>query len=586
MVLKAMVKYNNIMQLFQSVRSKILIISLTLVLIFLMVYTVSIWTVADSYALTTSAQNLSFSFSLLYADIEKDLANVSSLVRRISIDTELKLYLTDSDTRRLYHYYDEIGSIVESNPAFGILDRFIVTNSTMTSFLQLGGMAVSTGLPLRRDNFLEEIDHIEEENLSSGIFSSSLTWYENKVIGYLLPIIDYNTGRTIGHVYASVNVDLLLASLYAFARANDGEFFFTFKDETYRVDDGGLTLVSGRVNENARTLNTPLDSSASLYSLHDGRFALTYSASPDFEISGIFKRPSIFSTTSPAPYVVMLVFMAVVIIILGIVLTLFLNRAIYRPVKKLAGRIEKIPHSDFSQDEEIETKDEFGIIGHGINKLSSEVVSLMDKRVEDERKKFELEYRMLQNQINPHFLYNTFNAIKWMAQLQGASGISEMITSLARIMKNISKGEADVVSLSQEISFINDYMVIMKYRYGNTIAFYKNIHSECENLMIPRFTLQPLVENAIFHGLEPRGKGALSIVAQDFGTYTTIMVADNGVGFKTDEPMTKGDGVFRNIGLDNIRQRLAYSYEERVEFEISSAPGLYTRCTIKIKKED
>ena len=208
--------------------------------------------------------------------------------------------------------------------------------------------------------------------------------------------------------------------------------------------------------------------------------------------------------------------------LIALILSVYLNRAIYNPVKKLAKRIEKIQHSDFSQDDTLNTKDEFGIIGRGINKLSCEVTDLMDRRVEDERKKLELEYRMLSSQINPHFLYNTFNSIKWMARIQKADGISEMITSLSRLMKNISKRDAASVTLAEELSFIDDYLVIMKYRYGSTVQYARHVDEACLDIMLPRFTLQPLVENAIFHGIEPKGTGAVAICAYDYPDHYVI----------------------------------------------------------------
>ena len=193
---------------------------------------------------------------------------------------------------------------------------------------------------------------------------------------------------------------------------------------------------------------------------------------------------------------------------------------------------------------------------------------------------------MLSSQIDPHFLYNTFNAIKWMAKIQKADGISEMITSLSRLMKNISKRDANIVTLSEEMSFIDDYLVIMKYRYGNTISYYRSMDDECMDIALPRFCLQPLVENAIFHGIEPRGTGAVAIIARKFGENTVIMVADNGVGFDTQKKESKGEGMFKHIGLDNIRQRLEHTWGDSVSFSISSKIGCGTECVIRIKDKE
>ncbi len=204
----------------------------------------------------------------------------------------------------------------------------------------------------------------------------------------------------------------------------------------------------------------------------------------------------------------MLVIILVAVLLFGTILALLLNRLFNRPIAKIQERMKAIAHSDFSSDPSIEWQDELGDIGRGINELAGRVDELLERRVTDEKKKQELEYRMLQSQINPHFLYNTLNSIKWMATLQKATGIAEMTTSLSRLMKNVSKADEPIITLESELELLNDYFVIQKYRYGGTLVLQVSIDPSYYAIGIPRFTLQPLVENAIFHGIEPKeGEG-------------------------------------------------------------------------------
>jgi len=186
----------------------------------------------------------------------------------------------------------------------------------------------------------------------------------------------------------------------------------------------------------------------------------------------------------------------------------WLEWVITRPVEALQKRIETVGSGNFAPDRTVEWNNELGDIGRGINQLAENVDSLMTRRVEDERRKQELEYRMLQNEVNPHFIYNTLNSIRWMATIQHAPGIAEMVTAFARLTKSISKGTQKLVPLQEELALLNDYFTIQQYRYGGDLEIeVSRIESEtlCRDCMIPRFTLQPLVENAIFHGLEPKG---------------------------------------------------------------------------------
>ena len=568
------------MKVIHSVRSRILVLSTTLFVLLLILYTATLAHMANRFSFVNYSQSTSSLLWMVTSSIEGDLNDIDALVTRVSIDSELKNILSAFSERSWRDYYIRFESMVQSNPAYRAIDRFIIMDSMMEHFLQVGESA-ATGRPINRDTFLQEIASLEEEGAFSRIFTSYLSYGRYPAIAALRPIIDYNTGRTLGYVYVSVNMHTLLADLYSYQRMYSAEIYIENNGTAYRVDDGGIIL-SDIPQSSGTVFSTGTATAAKTI---DGRYILTVVPErSDFSLRQVYSAPTILGGHGADGVPVLLFITGLLVFLIMLVLSIYLNKAIYKPVRKLSKCIEKIQQSDFSQDEDINTDDEFGIIGRGINRLSSEVVDLMDKRVEDERNKIELEYRMLQNQINPHFLYNTFNAIKWMATIQGATGIGEMVTSLSRLMKNISKRDDSLVSLKDEISFIDDYMVIMKYRYGSTISYCRNIQEDAEDILIPRFTLQPIVENAIFHGIEPKGTGAIAIVAESFGDYCTIMVADNGIGFDKSSERKQGDGVFRNIGLDNIRQRLEYTYHDDASLEIKSRTGVGTVCMIKIKK--
>ena len=166
----------------------------------------------------------------------------------------------------------------------------------------------------------------------------------------------------------------------------------------------------------------------------------------------------------------------------------WLEWAITRPVEALQKRIEAVGGGDFTADPAVEWPNELGDIGRGINKLAADVDGLMNRRVEDERKKQELEYRMLQSEVNPHFIYNTLNSIRWMATIQHAPGIAEMVTAFARLTKSISKETQKLVPLQEELALLNDYFTIQQYRYGGDLEIeVSRIEDErlCRDCMIP-----------------------------------------------------------------------------------------------------
>ena len=283
-------------------------------------------------------------------------------------------------------------------------------------------------------------------------------------------------------------------------------------------------------------------------------------------------------------------------------------------MRKLQSKMLRISEGDFSRDPSIEWEHELGEIGRGINDLSENVYLLMNKRLEDEKQKRDLEYKMLQSQINPHFLYNTLNSIKWMATIQGANGIAEMTTALSRLLKSISKGTSLLVDIREELSLLENYFTIQSYRYGGTITM--DILVDEESLYdseIIKFTLQPLVENAIFHGIEPKGSTGKITIHVSYEQRTEdvcetpcktpsdeeqpdnhpriirIDVPDDGEGMSSEKAaqilQNNNDSsadFFREIGVSNVQKRLQYEFGEAYGITIESVEGEFTTMSIHI----
>lgn len=254
----------------------------------------------------------------------------------------------------------------------------------------------------------------------------------------------------------------------------------------------------------------------------------------------------------------------------------------------------RVADGGFERDPSIEWNHELGEIGRGINDLAENVYLLMNRRLEDEKQKKDLEYKMLQSQINPHFIYNTLNSIKWMATIQGSMGISEMTTALAKLLKSISKGTRLMVPIEEELSLLQDYFTIQSYRYGGTITM--DVQVDEDSLLqyqIIKFTLQPLVENAIFHGVEPKGAGHILIhvffetLTEESGPSIRIDVTDDGIGIPAEKAaqilLSNEDNsteFFREIGVSNVHKRLQYEFGESYGITIESVEGEYTTMSI------
>ncbi len=152
-------------------------------------------------------------------------------------------------------------------------------------------------------------------------------------------------------------------------------------------------------------------------------------------------------------------------IIIGLSLSLLFTRYLTRPIVRLMEHMDVISSGDFSRNPAIESNDELGVIGRQINEMSSHVSALMENRIRDEQEKMNLEIKMLQAQINPHFLYNTLDSIKWIATMQHSAGIVRVVSALSSLLKNMAKGFNEKVTVRQELDFLDNYVTIEKIRY-------------------------------------------------------------------------------------------------------------------------
>lgn len=283
---------------------------------------------------------------------------------------------------------------------------------------------------------------------------------------------------------------------------------------------------------------------------------------------------------------------------LGTMLSAFLTR----PIETLISRIRKISEeNDFSPDPAIEKQqDEIGLIGRAVNEMSGSISNFLVKMEEYYRKQKNAEIALLQTQINPHFLYNTLGSVHWMAKIQKNPAIADITSRLINLLRHIAArssadGESAKITLAEELCILEDYTEIMSVRFMGIFEIVNRIGKSFMDYRIPKLTLQPLVENAIFHSIEPSGRfGVITLSALEDGNYFSVIVEDTGIGMSREQIETinarsgsgKRDGPWlNNIGIANVDERLKLLYGESCGLLYESRQGEYTRVTVRILKE-
>ena len=547
----------------------------------------------------TTLLNAEYALQTAATAIHRDIEEVDDLASWCAYNPSMRTYLlTDvGSNNQALSMYPTISAKYSTLRTVQYVQRFVLINAKGRQMVF--GTAVTNTVAMTPEVLARIPGYDEEYSGWSCIMRDpmALTSQALDTIPLTRKLTLSGTGRE-AHICAFVSPALITAALKGFTMPEDSSLLWQMGGRYYGIN-GNILTEEPLSDIPAEQLDVDmLDDSTEVYSIaagYDAQLMVRYPIGVHdlylIEIipNGPLQRQIPYLSDS-------LVISLLAILVLGLLLAFLLHRMITPPITALQNRITKISSGDFSFDPAIEWNNELGDIGRGINSMSTSVTALMDHRLEDEKQKQDLEYRMLQNQINPHFIYNTLNSIKWMATIQHAPGIAEMVTALSRLLKSVSKSNERLVPLYEEFALLNDYFTIQQYRYGGTITLdvsYIEDEKLNHSCLIPRFTLQPLVENAIFHGIEPKGSAGevtLRVERDTANGDVLIRLTDDGIGMTAEQAAKalqepgpeEAAAKYRHVGMWNVHKRLQYSFGEAYGLSIESEPGVGTTVMVRL----
>lgn len=270
------------------------------------------------------------------------------------------------------------------------------------------------------------------------------------------------------------------------------------------------------------------------------------------------------------------------LLLMSCVVAYLLYVQVQLPVRQLVGGFQRLKHGDYSVRVEVKGKNEFSFLSGRFNTMVEQIQELIENVLMEKIHVREARLKQLQSQINPHFFYNCFSFITSMAKLDNNKAVIGMSHNLSRYYRYTTRQERDLVALSEEVEFVTHYLEIQNMRMSR-LQYYVNIPPQMRKLQIPPLVLQPLVENAVLHGIEPGvGSGTLKITGSCSGRIMTITVEDDGQGMSPEaiaELQTKlGDGMDEEMGCGvwNVHQRLRLRFGEDagLTFAVSPLGGL------------
>lgn len=521
-------------------------------------------------------------------------SELSSLLS--SYPAKLNTIASDMAVIRLIRSYRKADAVEAKSLQYALMSRLISEAASLRGFMSVE-IVTDTGTPISKlpYSIMNEslFARIEGANEKFAFWvgryrwgdlypEASLSQRDRTVVLAARRILDYANVKLLGYIVISFDCTELESLLPSDAGAQ-----IMISDE-----QGAVLAGVGDTQENLALLAQTLSrqalpeelASRTMNHKDDSNLVITgqIAASP-YRLTLSIAYRQIFSGLTRMFTVIISAAVFIALMMLGI--AWLLTRSVTVPVTRLSGAMRRFGSGEFEARIGDAAHDEIGMLCREFDDMAGRVCRLTEQLCEARAKEKEAVYTALQAQINPHFLYNTLDMISWMGYGASNADICKVVASLSDFFRlSLNKGE-DSFTLADELNHVKSYITIQEYRMRH-IQFRLEAPRELLNLRVPKLMVQPLVENAILHGLRPRNyRGHITIRCALEQAYLVIRVMDDGVGF--DEKLL-GERTEKSTsyGLKNIRQRLAVLYDDRGSLEIANRPegGVVARLRYPAEK--
>ncbi|MFC4404887.1 cache domain-containing sensor histidine kinase [Gracilibacillus xinjiangensis] len=518
--------------------------------------------------------------------IEAELKKLERLSYQIATDTYVQSYLTElANSESSYNHYMIGAELRKRLIDIGALSKYIESIQVYDNDNQeyASGIALKN-LSKARINEIKSVTKLEE----GGVTWLSPTKEDAAIIVArdIHEYLDFSFAK-LGTVGIRVDIDEIVNEITSNLEDQNTSFLI-YDDSENQVftNENPINNISpGQFHINKQGYQ--------IVEINKERYFLTYSEANDLGWTYMILTPysNLFKVITQTRTAVFLTYFALFLIV--IFLGSKFTGTIVNPIESLNRKMEKVQTGNLDyydlESETNFTKDEAGQMHENFKKMMNQINYLIAENYKKQLLIKDSEYKTLQAQVNPHFLYNTLESINWSAKIAGEKKISQMAESLGYVLRSSINMKSTLIPLSEEVSIVDHYITIQKYRFEERLYFKKNIPNHLLQLKIPKFILQPIVENAIRYGLQEMvGVCEIILDINEYEGDIKIMISDNGPGMEREylinlikgEYIPKGTG----IGLKNINERIKILFGSDYGLHIESETGKGTNVIITIPK--
>lgn len=563
------------MQIRRGIRFRILAVSLTAILVSTTLISAASLRISSDVLRDKMAASASQVLSLAVRDIESLLENIVRFTDYIALVDEVQAVVTGTSTS----LWEDFSLRKQVDDA---LERFSV--SALQPFvrsLKVFGTNDET-ISFGSDVFFLEEDRVrdligrysEADALVHGIWVGvhdqydTLGRHNDYVISYIRALATPETGEHLGISYLSFDAEIVSSML------PEGG-----------ATPGSVVVVDQNDRIVAATSDAPVTSSFDDSVATGTRRSLpSLTMSRDIDLSGwtvhyIFGEDAWIEQRRGIILATLLVF--AVTIVGTVAVELVLVRTLTVPMEDLSRTMMRVRDGDLTARYDYHRNDEIGSMVQTFNYMVGRITKLLETEVESERQKRDAEFQALQAKMNPHFIYNTLTTVRWMALMHDAKPVANAIEILGRLLARTAYVRGEVTTVQDELASLDDYVAIQKLRYKGKFDMEVRAQPDLLECECPRFTLQPIVENAIFHGIHPkRGTGTITVSMEGGESTLRIEVHDDGVGLPEQPTVDSAD----HLGLANLDERIRLHYGAEYGLSVDSDHESYTRVSITLPR--
>lgn len=528
-----------------------------------------------------------FSYASRLNDLT-DLGDVQSIeFANYTIDT-LKFYLSTHSILDSISIYTRSGTVISTN---GTLTKAQILQSERSDFI------IDTVIPCFDKNLSSSLwlgAHETDEFVLGYSWSPEGSAASAHVFSVIRRVRNIYEEQKDFFIVLNMKMEAIQDTYYTYPIADDmgsvflldaaGIIHYSNREELI----GTLSSYAANLTEkNSFTAFTSSDEGRPqnifYHSLNDGNWFVLYEIPTSAYASDI----SSFQNIS-------ILFFFITITLMLIIVFLLIIRKL-NPINELTRAVTWVGQGNLGYTIHIREENEIGILARNFNHMSQNLKILMEEKEQIEAQKRQQEIAALQAQINPHFILNTINTVKWMAILNHATNISECLTSFGRLLEPLLKQQTDFYTVEEEISYLKNYVDVMNYSYGNTIHMMLSIPEKFSKCRVPRFILQPLVENAVLHGVnKDTNEVQINIRISEHQSILCINVLSQGTSIPEDKLMEIQHSLISgtpvpgtrasSIGLTNVLRRIQTFYGESFGIWIENCSDCQVKVSVTLPK--